>query len=673
MNKPTPSPFPPPPAGRPRRGTDEQAPENGAEDSPPVIRRYAGLLRRCGLALLIPLLLWSAGGCTLAKLREDVQVSKDSSLIFGEIIGPSPRQKPVVVVAYTGRDEGIVIGDYALLSEPGPYELLVREGRYRLFAFEDGNGNLAHDPGEWAGHYGAPAEVATQWGGVLWGIDIELADRPATPPPALANRLLAHSAGQRKPNTSAGALASLDDPALSAAEGERGFWAPLEAFRRWGCNIYFLEPRDGTKIPLLLVHGAAGSPQDWRYFISRIDRSRYQPWIFHYPSGARLETVSLLLRKKLYDLDRRYNLDRLYLVAHSMGGLVSRAALIEPDRHNRAVKLFVSLSTPWGGETLARTGVENSPAVIPSWKDMAPDSDFIGRVFARKLPETLRYYLLFGHRGGGSLFRQNNDNTVTLESMLDPRAQAEALKVIGFNEDHLGILNSADVVARYGAIVAATEAGPDKVLAPGHGYVEIGRHFLPADAKPPLQMAFVLIPARGDSPETQFKVNPLLPRQETGAVASGEYEASLCALGFKTEPANHPLSVPVGKISEAHFVMRPQGMVAGVIAATTAAEERYWGSIAPLPKGVKVRAIRLAGDDLERVLHPAEAMGEREALRTFLASRDYATQDQFAFFDLPAGTYTLSIEAEGCEPYSTTQEVRPGEFTPPPPFRLTVK
>ena len=56
-----------------------------------------------------------------------------------------------------------------------------------------------------------------------------------------------------------------------------------------------------------------------------------------------------------------------------------------------------------------------------------------------------------------------------------------------------------------------------------------------------------------------------------------------------------------------------------------------------------------------------------------LASRDYGTQNQFAFFDLPAGTYTLSIEAEGCEPYSTTQEVRPGEFSPPPPFRLTIR
>lgn len=629
--------------------------------------------RRWVMTLLLLLSLWSLWGCALVKLREDVQVSKDSCLIFGEIIGQAPLQNPFVVVAYSRRGDRIVVGDYALLSEPGPYELLVREGRYRLFAFEDANGNLRYDPGERAGHYGAPEEVATQWGGVVWGIDIEISGRPGAPAPSLGDALTVYSAGQRKPGTSAGTLTVLDDPAFSAEEGERGFWAPLEAFRRRGCNIYFLEPYDPGKIPVLLVHGAAGSPQDWRYFIGRLDRSRYQPWIFQYPSGARLETVSLFLRKKLYDLDRKYHFDRLYVVAHSMGGLVSRSALIEPDQHNRAVRLFVSLSTPWGGEGMAKTGVENSPAVIPSWKDMAPESDFIRKVFARKLPETMRYYLLFGHKGGGSLFRQNNDNTVTLESMLDPRAQADALKVTGFNEDHIGILNSAEVMARYGDIVAATETGLEKNLTSGRGYVDIGRRFIPPDVKIPLQMAFVLVPANRDGPETQLKANPFLVRQETGAVAPGDYEVSLCALGFKTEPANHPLSIAAGKIAEADFVMRPQGMAAGVIAATTASADSYWGSIHELPEKVSVRAIRLAGADIRRSLRPAEVMSDRDVLRTFLSSKDFAYKNQFAFFDLPAGTYTLSIEADGCEPYETTLKVQPGEFIPPSPFRLIVK
>ncbi|MDA8125205.1 MAG: hypothetical protein M0009_08475 [Deltaproteobacteria bacterium] len=627
-----------------------------------MIRYRFVLTMLCAVLLL--------NGCALVKLREDVQFSKDSCLLFGEVISPAPLKNPVIVVAYAQQGDKVQIGDYALLDEPGPYELLVRQGRYRLFAFADANGNRSYDPGEWAGHYGKPAEISPQPGGVEWGLDVKISAEPDGRAPSLAGALLEYSGGRNKQPTSAGAIADLDDPTFSTEQGEKGFWAPWDSFKVTGCNLYFLEPYDPKKIPVLLVHGAAGSPQDWRYFIKTLDRSRYQPWIFYYPSGARLKTVALFLRKKLYDLEQRHRFDRLFVLAHSMGGLVSRSALLEPDLHNRAVKLFVSLSTPWGGEQLAKTGVDNSPAVIPSWKDMEPGSDFIRNLFAKKLPESMRYYLFFGHRGGGSLFRQNNDNTVTLESMLDPRAQADALKVTGFNEDHLGILNSAEVIAQYRALAETTESNLKKNLAAGSGYVEIRHRFLPADTKVPLQMALVLVPAKEGEPERQLKVNPFAARQETGAVPPGDYEASLCALGFKTDPANHPFSIQAGKIAEVEFTLRPQGMVAGVITVTAAGDDSYWGYLMSLPDQVKVRAIGLSGAGIERSLKPADGMSEREMLKTFLASQDYASRDGFAFFDLPAGEYTLSIDAEGYEPYRTRVQVQPGDFVPPAPFRL---
>lgn len=612
-------------------------------------------------------------GCALVKLREDVQFSKDSCLLFGEIISHSPLKKPIIVVAYTIEGDKVIIGDYAVLNEPGPYELLVRQGRYRIFAFEDANDNLTYDHGEWAGHYGKSENVSPQPGGVEWGLDIEISANRDRHAPQLAGALLVYSGGKKKHSTSAGSIADLDDPAFSAKQGEMGFWAPLDSFRLTGCNIYFLEHYNRRKIPVLLVHGAAGSPQDWRYFIKTMDRSRYQPWIFHYPSGARLNTMSLFLRKKLYDLDRKYHFEQLFVVAHSMGGLVSRSTLIEQDLHNRAVKLFVSISTPWGGEQMAKTGVENSPAVIPSWKDVDPGSDFIRSIFATKIPDTIRYYLFFGHKGGGSLFRQNNDNTVTLESMLDPRAQADALKVMGFNEDHISILNSAEVFAQYKAIVETTEANLKKTIASTSGYVDIRHNFLPHDIKIPLQMSFVLVPKKGDDRETQFKVNPFIARQETGAVKPGDYEASLCALGFKTDPANHPLSINAGKITEVSYTLSPQGMVAGMITATTVTDDSYWGYLRALPDKVKVRAINLVGAGIKRTLSPSDGMSDRDVLKAFLSSKDFLFKDGFAFFDLPAGDYTLSIEADGYEPHTTKVKVQPGEFIPPSPFRLKTK
>ncbi|MBA4396281.1 MAG: hypothetical protein C0394_02655 [Syntrophus sp. (in: bacteria)] len=636
--------------------------------------KYGGrTMSRCRCALLMLIAVLFFNGCALVKLREDVQFSKDSCLLFGEIVSHSPLKKPIIVVAYAKEGEQVIIGDYAVLTEPGPYELLVRQGRYRIFAFEDANDNLTWDHGEWAGHYGKPKDVSPQPGGVEWGLDVELSAHRDRHAPPLAGALLAYSGGHKKQSASAGSIADMDDPAFSAEQGEKGFWAPLDSFRLTGCNLYFLEPYDRKKIPVLLVHGAAGSPQDWRYFIKAMDRSRYQPWVFHYPSGARLKTMSLFLRKKLYDLDRKYTFDKLFVVAHSMGGLVSRSALIEQDLQNRAVKLFVSISSPWGGERMAKTGVEHSPAVIPSWKDMDPDSDFIRSIFAAKIPDTIRYYLFFGHKGGGSPFRQSNDNTVTLESMLDPRAQADALKVMGFNEDHISILNSAEVIAQYKAIVETTEANLKKTIASTSGYIDVRHNFLPPGVKTPLQMSLVLVPVKEDDRETQFKVDPFLTRQESGAVTPGDYEASLCALGFKTDPANHPLSVNAGKITEVTYTLSPQGMVAGVITATTAAGDSYWGYLQELPDKIKVRAVNLVGAGIERTLKPAEGMSDKNMLKTFLSSKDFAHKNGFAFFDLPNGDYTLSIDADGCEPYTTQVKVQAGEFIPPAPFRLKTK
>ena len=98
--------------------------------------------------LLVIMMVTALSGCALFKLREDVKISKDSCLLFGEVQSPSKRQKPIIVVAYSRSGETVQIADYAVLSEPGQYELLVQDGIYEIFAFEDLNGSLSYDPGE---------------------------------------------------------------------------------------------------------------------------------------------------------------------------------------------------------------------------------------------------------------------------------------------------------------------------------------------------------------------------------------------------------------------------------------------------------------------------------------------------------------------------------------------
>ncbi len=625
------------------------------------------------LVIILLIFICNHYGCALIKLSKDVQISKDSCLLFGEIVSRSPLKKPVIVVAYSNTDGNVKIADYAVLSGPGQYEMIVQEGTYEIFAFEDKDESFSYDRGEWAGYYGKPGKVKTQMGGVIYGLDILLTSEFSQPVSSFSTVLMEFSGGKRKPPTSAGALMNLNAPVFSAENGLEGFWEPLEYFKRNGCNISFLEPYDPKKIPILFVHGAAGSPQDWRYFIQHMDRSRYQPWIFYYPSGARLDTVSFLLQTKLYELYRKYEFETLYIVAHSMGGLVSRAVLIENSAFIESIKLFVSISTPWGGERRAKTGVEKSPAVIPSWKDMDPDSEFLKRIFAKRIDPSIRYYLFFGHKGGGSLFRENNDNTVTLESMLFSGAQADALKVIGLNEDHMSILSSPEMMGHFNAILAGTEANKDKTYVRSKGYLHIKHAFDPPNTKIPSQMSLILIPTGTDEKEKQHKINPFQPEQETGAIVPKEYAVSLCALGFKTEPDHITLDIKAGQITDAGFILKPQGMIANFIYATTAADDRFWGFYKELPKNVKINAIRLSGVGISRTLTPNDSMSDREVLSSFLASRDYAVKNGFAFFDLPAGDYDLTIEAEGCETFSTRIKSTPGEFIPPAPYRLILK
>ncbi len=247
----------------------------------------------------------------------------------------------------------------------------------------------------------------------------------------------------------------LDGEVFSATRGKRGYWSPRRFFHELGAGLYSLEDYDPAKTPILFVHGAAGSPQDWRYFVAHIDRARYQPWFFYYPSGAPVSAMSDLLYRRLLEAEERYHPSKLYITAHSQGGLVVRSMLGEHGDSLPWVKLFISISTPWGGERLARVGVRFSPVVVPSWNDLCPQGPFLQALFARPLPSWVDFYLLFSHRGSRSIARPNNDGTVTLTSLLRPEAQAEAKRIYGFDESHTGILSSQAVLARYNAVLRA--------------------------------------------------------------------------------------------------------------------------------------------------------------------------------------------------------------------------
>jgi hypothetical protein len=612
----------------------------------------AAVRRRFG-ALLAAALAVALAGCTLLKLKDEAAAFYASTVLVGRIDGPPGYRGPVIVAATAHNP--VAVAHRVLLHEPGGYELIVPQGEYRLAAFGDANGNGRYDSGEPAGEYpGLP--VLASGTGVVASLDFALAAAPGPPVRAAARAL---GAGMTGHSTQAGALAALDAREFAADNGSRGYWAPMEFFKAFGGNIYFLEPYDPARIPILFVHGAAGSPQDWRYFFEHVDRQRYQPWFFYYPSGAALDSMAYLLYWKLLNLQLRYRFDTLVLTAHSMGGLVVRTFLLNHGNEFPQAKLFVSLSTPWAGEASADLGVKHSPAVVPSWRDMQPDGRFMQALFARPLPAGIEHYLLFGHKGGYSMLRPNNDGTVTLASQLRGPAQSEARRVFGFDEDHVSILTSPQVLAQYRSILAAVD---QKGGAAPAGQVRVDFSFAGGAAGARGLPGLVLAPVAANGSPRHSVVITLTEHdagRSVGPIAAGVYDASLVAGSFKTEPRRVRVNIEPGRTPTLSFRLTPQGSLSGYVGADADWVDNPAGSYRPPHPTIRIRSITLAGPGTRRTLVPRGGGGN--ALERYLDGQDDAVNAFFSFVDLPAGSYELTIDAEGYLPHTSHHSVVPGQ------------
>jgi pimeloyl-ACP methyl ester carboxylesterase len=330
-------------------------------------------------------------------------------------------------------------------------------------AFEDLNGDYTFQPDEPAGVYWTP--IMASPGETVSDIVIRI-EAPGAVSVPLKIEVKANASTEAAPELNyyqIGQVTTLDDPRFSKANAQAGLWMPIEVIRDAGMGLYFLEPYSPDKTPLLFVHGSGATPADFRFLVDRIDRSRYQPWVYFYPTGMRLERQGQLLYRAFAILHEQLEFRRLCLVSHSMGGLVAREFLSEAVRNAFPVEVpvFVSLSAPWQGHAGAAKGVERSPAVIPAWRDMAPASRFLQDVWATPLPDRTAYYLLFGYSGGFSLMiDRNNDGGVSIASQLDPRAQTAARRMYGFDEDHGGILASPAVAATVNALLRGEAPEP---------------------------------------------------------------------------------------------------------------------------------------------------------------------------------------------------------------------
>ncbi len=387
-------------------------------------------------------------GCSLLKARGDLNQIRQLSAVNGYV--ESSIDGRVLTIICKPRKEGYEAIQISEVENEGIFFFDIEEGTYSVFSFLDKNRNDYYDDGELWGAHNRLMPMMAQLDTIPEKITIKIdkeTDFPAELPRDFTGILHRHRIHFNE-------VASLDDDRFSKKNGNLGLWEPLEYIHEIGLGSFTLEPLDAQRIPILFVHGAGGSPLDFWFLARYLDTSRFQPVFFYYPSGVRLEGLGHLFRAALASLHRSGGKNTL-VIAHSMGGLVARAGVLEflAENENMGVSLLITLSTPWAGHTAAAMGVKNSPVVLLNWYDMVPESPFLQQLWNKPLPGTVDFHLLFGFKGNASLVMGNNDGAVTLQSQLDPRAQKEARRIYGQDAGHVEILFAAETVRQISAIL----------------------------------------------------------------------------------------------------------------------------------------------------------------------------------------------------------------------------
>lgn len=199
-----------------------------------------------------------------------------------------------------------------------------------------------------------------------------------------------------------------DEPLLK--EGKQGAILPLHAEE---------ESASTRAIPLVLVHGINGRPQDMQALVQRFrNDKRYQLYIFAYDDmGRRTSENGLDLSRELTEI-ASHTVGELIIVAHSMGGLVTRVALnnlgpalerIQPELRPRLRVLTVD--SPWHGFSgppdrgISRLMMAMVRPMLPDGlEDMRAESEMFQTLYDTDLPPDTELRLAFAAEGDGILY-----------------------------------------------------------------------------------------------------------------------------------------------------------------------------------------------------------------------------------------------------------------------------
>ena len=110
----------------------------------------------------------------------------------------------------------------------------------------------------------------------------------------------------------------------------------LQRLTQVRARLWMLEPHRRGKIPVVFVHGLFSNRLAWANVVNELDvlpdiERHFEFWVFEYDTSKNFLVTASLLRQQLYEITSRLDpqgydpgLNRLVLIGHSMGGLISK-------------------------------------------------------------------------------------------------------------------------------------------------------------------------------------------------------------------------------------------------------------------------------------------------------------------------------------------------------------
>jgi len=190
---------------------------------------------------------------------------------------------------------------------------------------------------------------------------------------------------------------------------------------------------------VVIVHGYGSGAEDFGALRGRLRDAGLATAVFSYPNDAAVALSGREFAAALQEFERRYPDRRLALVAHSMGGLLSRLVIEDPGTTAVGnIDKLIMVATPNHGSNLARVPVsfdvwqnwlDDKPDTVKSVfiesvldglnearLDLQPESELLARLNGLPRNPDVSYSLLLGNRGPATQEQLDELRRVILDS-----------------------------------------------------------------------------------------------------------------------------------------------------------------------------------------------------------------------------------------------------------------